>query len=115
MTYLPVPETSDEPLSSLLRTLKMKEREPGSYVGTNLRQLSGRVYGGQVFAQAVVAAHATVADEYSSRQIHSITAAFLRPGNIDVPTHLDVEEVLDGRSFSTRRVHASQNLSLIHI
>lgn len=109
MTYLPVPETSDEPLSSLLRTLKMKEREPGSYVGTNLRQLSGRVYGGQVFAQAVVAAHATVADEYSSRQIHSITAAFLRPGNIDVPTHLDVEEVLDGRSFSTRRVHASQN------
>lgn len=109
MSYLPTPETNDEPLSSVLRTLKMKECEPGSYEGTNLNQVSGRVYGGQVFAQAVVAAHATVADEYLSRQIHSITAAFLRPGRLDVPTRLDVEDVLDGRSFSTRRVHASQN------
>ncbi|QOR48309.1 thioesterase family protein [Trueperella pecoris] len=108
MPYLPVPETSDEPLSSVLRTLNMKEREPGSYVGSNLDQLSGRVYGGQVFAQAVVAAHATVGNEYRNREIHSITAAFLRPGRLDVPTQFDVEEVLDGRSFSTRRVHASQ-------
>ncbi|WP_241969062.1 acyl-CoA thioesterase [Trueperella bialowiezensis] len=87
----------------------MQEREPGSYVGSNLHQISGRVYGGQVFAQAVVAARATVADEYAERQIHSITAAFLRPGDLDTPTHFDVEEILDGRSFSTRRVFASQN------
>ena len=62
-----------------------------------------------MFAQAVVAARATVADEFAGREIHSITAAFLRPGALDVPTQFDVEEVLDGRSFSTRRVHASQH------
>lgn len=108
MTYLPVPSPPDEPLSSVMRTLRMKVREENSYVGSNLHQISGRVYGGQVFAQAVVAARATVANQYASREIHSITAAFLRPGDLDVPTQFDVEEILDGRSFSTRRVHASQ-------
>lgn len=108
MTYLPVPDTPNEPLSSVLQTLRMKVREENSYEGANLKQISGRVYGGQVFAQAVVAARATVADEFAGREIHSITAAFLRPGALDVPTQFDVEEVLDGRSFSTRRVHASQ-------
>lgn len=109
MTLLPVPQTPEEPLSSILATLRMEQRKPGSFVGSNLYQLSGRVYGGQVFAQAVVAARATVAEEFNGREIHSITAAFLRPGKLDVPTQFDVEDVLDGRSFSTRRVLASQN------
>ena len=106
---LPIPETTQEPLSSVLSTLRLSRREENSYRGTNLPQFSQRVYGGQVFAQAVVAARDTMDEGLENRQIHSITAAFLRPGSIDVPTDFDVEEVLDGRSFSTRRIHASQN------
>lgn len=79
--YLPVPASSEEPLASILRTLRLEVREPGSYVGTNLSQFNGRVYGGQVFGQAVMAAWASVMDSYPDRDIHSITAAFMRPGD----------------------------------
>lgn len=106
--FLPVPDSSEEPLASILRTLRLEIREPGSYIGSNLSQFNGRVYGGQVFGQAVMAAWATVADAYPQRQIHSITAAFMRPGDQHEPIAFDVEEVNDSRSFSTRRVHASQ-------
>ncbi|MFP7697047.1 acyl-CoA thioesterase [Trueperella sp. LYQ143] len=109
MSYLAIPKTTDEPLASVLATLRMQEVEAGRYVGKNLPQLSGRVYGGQVFAQAVVAAWATMDEGYADRHIHSITAAFLRPGKIDEPTVFEVEDVLDGRSFSTRRVLAYQD------
>lgn len=108
MTVLPIPETPNEPLSSILSTLRMRVREPGSFEADNLPQVSGRVYGGQVFAQAVIAARATMTNDLADRQIHSITAAFLRPGKLDVPINFDVEEILDGRSFSARWVHASQ-------
>lgn len=104
----PVPESSEEPLASILRTLRLEVREPGSYIGTNLSQFNGRVYGGQVFGQAVMAAWASVMDSYPDRDIHSITAAFMRPGDQKEPISFDVEEVNDSRSFSTRRVHASQ-------
>ncbi|QRV02995.1 thioesterase family protein [Arcanobacterium phocisimile] len=107
-TYLPVPSTPEEPLSAILNTLRLQVREPGSYVGENLSQFNGRVYGGQVFGQAVMAAWASVAEHYPQREIHSITAAFMRPGDQHEPITFDVEEVNDSRSFSTRRVHASQ-------
>lgn len=108
-SYIPTPSTTQEPLASILRTLRLKVREPGSFEGSNLSQLSGRIYGGQVFGQAIMAARATVDEELAGRQIHSITAAFLRPGNQEKPIYFDVEEILDSRSFSTRRIHASQD------
>ncbi|QJC21464.1 acyl-CoA thioesterase [Arcanobacterium buesumense] len=107
--FLPVPQSTEEPLASILRTLRLRVREPGSYTGTNLSQINGRVYGGQVFGQAVMSAWATVMDTYPHRDIHSITAAFIRPGDQHEPINFDVEEVNDSRSFSTRRVHASQH------
>ncbi|WP_235001811.1 acyl-CoA thioesterase [Arcanobacterium ihumii] len=104
-----VPTTNDEPLASILSTLRMHVKENDSFEGTNLPQFSGRVYGGQVFAQAVIAAGTSLADAgHPNRNIHSITAAFLRPGVLDEPIVFDVEDVLDGRSFSTRRIYASQ-------
>jgi acyl-CoA thioesterase-2 len=65
----------------------------------------GRVYGGQVLAQSVVAATRTVADD---RFIHSLHGYFLRPGDIDLPITFSVDRLRDGRSFSTRRVQAFQ-------
>ncbi len=65
-----------------------------------------RVYGGQVLAQAVSAAVATV---HEDRILHSQHAYFLRPGNVRKPIVLEVERARDGGSFSSRRVVASQD------
>ncbi|WIE76552.1 acyl-CoA thioesterase II [Curtobacterium sp. MCSS17_007] len=64
----------------------------------------GRVFGGQVLAQCIVAAQHTIED----RDIHSMHGYFLRPGDIDVPITFAVERIHDGRSFATRRVQAYQ-------
>jgi len=65
----------------------------------------GRVYGGQVAAQALWAAGQTV-DE--ARLPHSIHLYFIRGGVSDQPITLNVERTRDGRSFTTRRVTAEQ-------
>jgi acyl-CoA thioesterase-2 len=65
-----------------------------------------RVFGGQVAAQALVAANRTVSDEM---HVHSLHSYFLRPGDTAVPIVYDVDPVRDGRSFSTRRVLARQH------
>lgn len=65
----------------------------------------GRVFGGQVLAQALHAAHRTVVAE---RQAHSLHAYFLLPGDIHRPIVYQVESMRDGGSFTTRRVVALQ-------
>lgn len=65
----------------------------------------GRVFGGQVIAQALIAAERTVDED---RSAHSLHAYFLRGGSEDHPIELAVDRQLDGGSFSNRRVVASQ-------
>ena len=65
----------------------------------------GRIFGGQVIAQALTAAYKTVA----GRPCHSLHAYFIRPGDPKAPVLYEVEETRDGRSFATRRVVASQH------
>jgi acyl-CoA thioesterase-2 len=65
-----------------------------------------RAFGGQVAAQALVAAGNTVDDE--ARHVHSLHAYFLRPGRTTDPIIYLVERARDSRSFSTRRVKAIQ-------
>ncbi len=79
--------------------------------GRSQPQPHGRVFGGQVLAQAVVAAGRTVAgveDGDGPRAIHSMHAYFLRPGDDRQSIEFVVERMRDGRSFSARRVHALQ-------
>ncbi|MGZ4741359.1 MAG: acyl-CoA thioesterase, partial [Ilumatobacteraceae bacterium] len=66
-----------------------------------------RVFGGQVAGQALVAATRTIED--SGRQVHSLHAYFLRPGDPTVPILYEVDRIRDGRSFTTRRVVAIQH------
>ena len=66
--------------------------------------ISGNLYGGQVLAQALIAAQHTVED----RQPHSMHAYFLRAGSSDMPVIYDVDRIRDGGSFTTRRVVARQ-------
>ncbi len=65
-----------------------------------------RVYGGQVVAQALAAAMATLDDP--SRPVHSLHSYFIRPGDENRPIAMDVDRIRDGRSFTTRRVVARQ-------
>jgi len=65
-----------------------------------------RVFGGQVAAQALVAATRTMSPDYF---VHSLHSYFLLPGDIEVPIVYDVEAIRDGRSFATRRVVARQH------
>lgn len=69
-------------------------------------QPQGRLFGGQVMAQAAMAAMATID---VNRAIHSLHGYFLKPGDIDAPVTLKVDRIYDGRSFSTRRTQALQN------
>lgn len=65
-----------------------------------------RVFGGQVAAQALIAASRTLPPEFS---VHSLHSYFLRPGDTQVPIVYDVESLRDGKSFATRRVVARQH------
>lgn len=69
------------------------------------RSAVGRIFGGQVIAQALMAAAETVPED---RPAHSLHAYFLRMGKDDLPIRYDVARDLEGGSFSNRRVAASQ-------
>jgi len=97
-------------LSSLLDVLDLQatgvdDRGQDTFVGTSQRQPHGRVFGGQVLGQVLVAAGRTV---QPGRQVHSMHGYFLRPGDSNEPITFAVERLRDGRSFSARRVHAIQ-------
>jgi acyl-CoA thioesterase-2 len=65
-----------------------------------------RLFGGQVLAQSLIAAGRTMDSE---RLPHSLHGYFLRAGNPHLPLQYEVERTRDGRSFSTRRVIATQD------
>lgn len=66
----------------------------------------GRLFGGQVAAQALRAATETVDAEL---HVHSMHGYFLRPGTEGTPLILHVDRIRDGRSFTTRRVVVMQH------
>ncbi len=69
-----------------------------------------RIFGGQVIAQAMVAASRTVDPD---KNIHSLHAYFLRGGQETLPLHFRVHRDFDGRSFSNRRVVVRQEGKVI--
>lgn len=85
------------------------ESTPIVFVGRSQKQTHGRVFGGQVLAQSLVAAARTVDPvDGVARPIHSLHAYFVRGGDDSHPIRFVVERVRDGASFSTRRVQAVQ-------
>jgi acyl-CoA thioesterase-2 len=94
------------PLDDLLSLLDLEPLEVNIYRGRNRDVGSGRVFGGQVFAQALVAARRTV-DE--PREAHSVRGDFILPGDLAAPIVYFVDRLRDGNSFATRRVTAIQH------
>lgn len=95
-----------EQLSTLLELLDLEKIEQNIFRGQNRDIGSGRVFGGQVLAQALVSAGHTVEE---GRIAHSLHGYFILPGDVDAPIIYLVDRLRDGKSFTTRRVVAIQH------
>ncbi|ALX66918.1 acyl-CoA thioesterase [Microbacterium sp. XT11] len=76
------------------------------FTGSSHPMPTGRIYGGQVLAQTLLAAERTLPED---RAVHSMHGYFLRPGDATQGLTIAVDRIHDGRSFSTRRSQAYQN------
>ncbi len=95
----------------LVRLLDLEHLDVDLYRGSHPRTRRQRVYGGQVAAQALIAAQRSVDDGLS---VHSLHSYFLLAGEYGVPIIFAVERIRDGRSFATRRVEARQHGRVIY-
>jgi acyl-CoA thioesterase-2 len=94
-------------LDDLVKLLDLEAIEVNIFRGRSPQENRQRVFGGQVAGQALVAATRTIEDP--GRQVHSLHAYFLRPGDPTLPILYEVDRIRDGRSFTTRRVVAIQH------
>jgi acyl-CoA thioesterase II len=90
----------------ITRLLDLEPHGPDTFVGLAPRYPWGRLFGGQVVAQALRAAMHTVEDDF---EIHSLHAYFIRGGTHTEPVRLEVDRIRNGRSFRTRLVVARQS------
>lgn len=93
-------------INDLLALLDLEPIEFNIYRGRNRDIGSGRVFGGQVLAQALVAARRTIAED---RPAHSLHGYFILPGDLSMPIVYFVDRLRDGKSFATRQVTAIQH------
>ncbi|MDN3645872.1 acyl-CoA thioesterase II [Pontixanthobacter aestiaquae] len=99
------PKSPQELVDGLVRLLTVTKNSDDNYTGNPQQGGVGRVFGGQVIAQALMAAQDTVPEEKGA---HSLHAYFLRGGKEGPPIDYQIARDFDGRSFSNRRVVASQ-------
>lgn len=100
------PEEKTRIMEKLIATLDLEKLEEDLFRGKSPQNGWQRVFGGQVIAQALMAAQRCVATD---RFVHSLHAYFMRPGDPAVPIIYQVERIRDGASFTTRRVVAIQH------
>jgi acyl-CoA thioesterase-2 len=93
-----------------LELLDLEPHGPDTFVGTGPQYPWGGLYGGQIVAQGLHAAAATVEDVY---RVHSLHAYFIRAGDATEPIRFEVDRDRNGRSFCTRRVVVRQSVGAI--
>ncbi len=92
-------------LDQLVVLLDLEQIEVNIFRGIQPDEERQRVFGGQVAAQALVAAGRTI----EQGRVHSLHSYFLRPGDPSIPILYEVDRIRDGKSFTTRRVVAIQH------
>ncbi len=90
---------------NLTETLALERIEVNTFRGVSPEDGPGRIFGGQVIAQSLLAAYETVEE----RICHSLHCYFIRPGDPRIPILFEVDRSRDGGTFTTRRVIAVQN------
>ncbi|MGU3431418.1 acyl-CoA thioesterase [Actinomycetes bacterium M1A6_2h] len=106
----PVQRSAD--LEGLLDLLDLTEVDENTFIGKHPAQVASRTFGGQLVAQALVAAGRTVAGE---RPVHAVNAHFIRGGDVKADIEYRVERHRDGRAFANRQVTAYQNGSELFV
>jgi len=101
----PPPALKTRPASALVELLDLEQIDANLFRGVSDDETTFRVFGGQVAAQALVAAGRTVP---SDRLVHSLHAYFILAGDPKIPIVYQVDRTRDGRFFTTRRVIALQ-------
>ena len=94
-----------EALVQLLDTLELEKIDDNIYRGQTPETHNKRAFGGQVFAQAMLAAQDIVSGEGHDALAERVLSA---PGNPSVPIGYEDGGIREGRSFTTRRVVTSQ-------
>jgi acyl-CoA thioesterase II len=92
-------------LPALMAVLDLEPLDTQLFRSQSTGEPGFRLFGGQVCAQALVAAERTTSAE---ARAHSLHAYFLRPGDTGRPVVFRVDPLQDGRTFSRRRVTAIQ-------
>lgn len=102
-------EKVSDPVDTLLSVLDLSSTAARTtediFTGVSQPMPQGRIFGGQVLAQAVIAAERTIEDD---RVAHSMHGYFLRPGDSAAGLTFSVDRIHEGRSFATRRTQAYQ-------
>lgn len=103
-------ERAQASVDNLLDILDLDESQARTtediFTGRSHSMPTGRIYGGQVLGQALLAAERTMPPD---RAVHSMHGYFLRPGDASQGITIAIDRIHDGRSFSTRRAQAYQN------
>ena len=89
----------------LIQLMELEALEVNLFRGVSRDIGTERVFGGQILAQALLAASRTV----DGRFAHSLHGYFLRAGDPGAPVVYSVEHTREGRSFCSRRVSAIQH------
>jgi acyl-CoA thioesterase II len=93
-------------VADLIAILDLEPLENNRFRGKSPQVGWGRIFGGLVVSQALVAVMRTVPAAFTP---HSLHAYFILPGDPALPILYETENLRDGRSFATRRVVARQN------
>jgi acyl-CoA thioesterase-2 len=99
-----------DPTTDFVAMMELEPHGPDTFVGSGPRYPWGGLYGGQIVAQALRAAAATVDPTF---RVHSLHAYFIRRGDHAEPVRYEVDRVRNGRSFVTRTVTARQAVGAI--
>jgi acyl-CoA thioesterase II len=91
--------------ADLVAILELEKIEEDIFRGHSPANGWKRTFGGQVIAQALMAATRTV----EGRAAHSLHGYFILPGDPEAPIVFEVDRIRDGGSFTTRRVVALQH------
>ncbi len=93
-------------MQPIAQVLDVRPAGGDRFTGPVVASTIERTFGGQVLAQTLRAAQATVAPDFLA---HSLHAYFLAPSDATAGLDLEVERLRDGRSFAHRQARASQS------
>ncbi len=94
-----IPKSNAQLAAELLETITLTQLANDEFLGQSRDYVGARIFGGQVLAQALMAAARTLGVD---KPCHSLHGYFLRGGDIRYPVRYQVRRLRDGRSLSAR-------------